>query len=285
MFFKSFASAALLASSATAHLILERAPVNVTKLCGTPEPTESQLAAAQAMYVKEKEDRENGLFRALASISVNTYFHVVASSESLDDGYLTQTMIDDQLAVLNSDYAPHAISFNLVSTDWTVDANWATDGNELAMKQALRKGTYADLNVYFLGSLGDGLLGYCYFPDNVASGSTEFFQDGCTILGHSVPGGTAAPYNLGGTLVHEVGHWHGLYHTFQGGCSGSGDSVDDTPPQASSTSGCPASRDSCPGGGVDPIHNYMDYSDDICYEEFTAGQEDRMYTSWNSYRA
>lgn len=171
-------------------------------------------------------------------------------------------MVDDQIAVMNADYGVHGITFNLVSTDWTVNSNWAADGNELAMKRALRKGVYKDLNIYFLGNLGGGLLGYCYFPDNVSSGSTAFYQDGCTILAQSVPGGSAAPYNLGGTAVHEVGHWMNLYHTFQGGCSGSGDSVDDTPPQASSSSGCPVGRDSCPGGGVDPIHNYMDYSDE-----------------------
>lgn len=113
-------------------------------------------------------------------------------------------MIDDQLDVLNADYSPHGITFNLVGTDWTVNTNWAADGNELAMKRALRKGTYSDLNVYFLGNLGGGLLGYCYFPDDVSSGSTAFYTDGCTILGSSVPGGSAAPYNLGGTAVHEV---------------------------------------------------------------------------------
>ncbi|KAI0376522.1 Metalloprotease [Hypomontagnella monticulosa] len=285
MFLKSAITAALLASSAAAHFVFPRADGNTTRLCGTPEPTEQQIAASQALLTKEREMRAKGEFRALRAFSVNTYFHVVAASRSVADGYLTQQMVNDQLDVMNADYGPHGITFNLVSTDYTVNANWAQDGDELAMKRALRKGTYSDLNIYFLGDLGGGLLGYCYFPDNVSSGSTDFYLDGCTILSQSVPGGSAAPYNLGGTAVHEVGHWMNLYHTFQGGCSGSGDSVDDTPAQASASSGCPVGRDSCPGGGVDPIHNYMDYSDDACYEEFTSGQEDRMYSAWSTYRS
>jgi hypothetical protein len=68
-------------------------------------------------------------------------------------------MLSDQLAVMNSDYAPHGISFTLKGTDRTVNANWAVDGNgnELAMKKALRKGTYRTLNLYFLKDLGQNL--------------------------------------------------------------------------------------------------------------------------------
>jgi hypothetical protein len=148
----------------------------------------------------------------------------------------------------------------LKGTTRTVNSAWATDGNELAMKKALRKGDYSTLNVYFQTDAG-GYLGYCYFPDDVASGSNDFYYDGCTILASTVPGGPETNYDEGLTVTHEVGHWFGLYHTFEGGCRGSGDYVSDTPAQASATSGCPSSRDSCPSqAGADPIHNFMDYS-------------------------
>ena len=129
------------------------------------------------------------------------------------------------------------------------------------MKRALRKGTYNDLNLYFQYDVS-GYLGICTFPTTAATGSTAFYAGGCNVLYSTTPGGTEAPFNLGGTATHEVGHWMGLYHVFQGGCASPGDGIADTPPQSTLTSGCPTGQDSCSGGGVDSIHNYMDYSDE-----------------------
>jgi hypothetical protein len=162
---------------------------------------------------------------------------------------------------MNEAYAPFGIQFTDAGRDWTVNTAWSRDSGEVAMKTALRKGTYADVNLYFIHSM-DG-FGYCYLPSSgVSTGTRAFILDGCTILYSTAPGGSETDYNYGYTVVHEVGHWFGLYHTFEGGCTGNGDYVDDTPPERTAASGCPSTRDTCTGGGTDPIHNYMDYTDE-----------------------
>lgn len=100
---------------------------------------------------------------------------------------------------MNSDYASAGISFNLVSTDRTTNADWYNDLAETPMKTALHKGTYGALNVYFQ-NLSGGLLGYCYFPVSSPDSAT-IINDGCSVLSTSVPGGTATNYNLGRTLT------------------------------------------------------------------------------------
>jgi len=220
----------------------------------------------------------------LGATTINTYVHVIRDANG--NGAPTAQQMNDQIAVLNAAYPGY--TFNVVATDYTNNSAWytATNGTtaETDMKNALRQGTADDLNIYY-NNMGGGLLGWATFPSSYASKPK---MDGVVILYSSLPGGSAAPYNLGDTGTHEVGHWMGLYHTFQGGCTNSNDGVSDTPGERSPAYGCPVGRDSCSSKrfpGVDPIHNFMDYTDDACMYEFTAGQVSRMNSMWATYRA
>jgi hypothetical protein len=214
---------------------------------------------------------------------ITVYFHVVDQGPTVADGNVTDAMIADQMSVLNAAYGPHGWTFDLAGVDRTTNAAWFNDcygTGEKPMKTALREGGAADLNLYTCNPSGD-ILGWSTFPSSYAQNPDA---DGVVVLYSSLPGGEAAPYNLGDTATHEIGHWMGLYHTFQGGCSRTGDAVSDTAPEKSAAYGCPVGRDTCRGGDVDPIHNFMDYTDDACMDQFTAGQDDRMDALYSTYR-
>ncbi|KAL7926728.1 hypothetical protein ACQKWADRAFT_328387 [Trichoderma austrokoningii] len=250
--------------------------------CGT-EPSEEFMEMSRSLAEEEAAARKLGR-RAAHEVQINVYMHIVASSQDPGDGNLSDQDVTNQFQVLKTDFEPTGIMFNLKSIDRTVNATWANNTDLGRMWYYLRNGSYSDLNLWFIPTLEQ--YGYCTVP---ATGDTlryAIYQDGCTIRSDTVPGGRANNYNLGKTVTHEVGHWLGLLHTFQGGCTGPGDYIDDTPAQASPSFGCPEGRDSCPKQpGLDPIHNYMDYSYDACYNEFTPGQTDRMVRVWDAYRA
>lgn len=253
------------------------------RTCGTRDLALDEIAAIE-LRLSER----SGISELTPSHVIPVYFHIIHRTNGTG-GAVTTTQINNQIAVLNAAYAPSSFSFSLAAVDnANNDAWYVTTGgtSERQMKAALRRGGSNALNVY-TNEMGGGLLGFATFPSDYARNPS---LDGIVILFSSLPGGTAVPYNLGDTATHEVGHWMGLFHTFQGGCARSatgGDGVSDTPAERSPAFGCPTGRDSCTGSqfaGVDPILNFMDYTDDACMNRFSTGQNSRMNSMWTSFR-
>jgi hypothetical protein len=224
-----------------------------------------------------------------AVVTVPIVFHVVYASDGT--GNVTDSQIAQQIVEMNQDYAGGESSsasntefqFTLQATRRWQNDSWFNDPDSASGEAALKTATHeGDAGVLNIWSTNTSYLGYATFPSWYADDPE---LDGIVIQYGSLPSGPIANYNLGKTATHESGHWLGLYHTFQGACSSSNDQVSDTPAEKTSTSGCPASKDTCPAAGVDPIHNYMDYSYDSCYNQFTPGQTSRMKSQWAAYRA
>jgi hypothetical protein len=253
--------------------------VNAFHLCATRDPGDEERS------VTDRHVALHGDIVANATGGViNVYWHVVARGPLPGDGNISDATIAAQIDVLNDAFAATGYSFELVSTDRTPNAAWfeARSGSlaERRMKAALRKGSADDLNVYSIRPR-DGELGWATFPSSYASRPS---YDGVVLNVDALPFGEALGYDGGDTGTHEVGHWMGLLHTFQGGCNGMGDGVADTEPERSPDYGCAVGRDTCRGGGVDPIHNFMDMSNDACRTHFSAGQDARMDSYFTTYR-
>jgi hypothetical protein len=286
------------------EFVNQKAFIDSGRRCGTPHDRDV-IAAVEAEL---QEMMSKGSAVAITGGTIHVHVHVITSGGA---GAPSVTQMNNQIAVLNAAFGggrsylhssdPLSINtgyqFVVDSTDYTDNAAWYTmaygSTAERDCKRYLRCRSHRDLNnpndfgpaehlnIYY-ANIGDGLLGWATFPSDV---NTKRDMDGVVILTSSLPGGSAAPYNEGDTATHEVGHWMGLYHTFQGGCNGSGDYVSDTPAERSAAYGCPTTRDSCKNkAGLDPVRNFMDYTDDYCMWTFTTGQDARMDSLLTTYR-
>jgi hypothetical protein len=292
--------AATIAPAQAAEPVADRAPT------GCVQPTSAGAAAkggrdevqdhrdVSAAEQRAIEERTEAILRAkgnaasrTASVSVPVYVHVMAAADGTGD--VTDNQIRDQIAVLNTTFAGResraaadtGFTFTLAGVDRFYNDKWHVDQQSNQYRRLTRQGGPDALNIWLVEF---DYLGIATFPwDYGSSGDI----DGIRVLWSSLPGGSETNYNLGETATHEAGHWFGLFHVFQGGCKESqgGDGVADTPAQSVATNGCPEGQDSCPTEGLDSIHNYMDYSYDSCYNQFSPGQSTRMSEMWTAYRA
>jgi hypothetical protein len=278
-------------SGASKPAVAKQVFANMGRCATVPPSLKQQLELENELEAATKGMEQGQQFAAVPPILVDV--HVINKGSGIANGDVPLSMIQAQIDVLNEAFsgasggADTGFRFVLNNVTRTTNTTWynANSGASITqMKNALHSGGSKRLNIY-VKNLTGGLLGFATFPWSYRNSPN---LDGVVVLNTTLPGGSEPAYNEGDTTTHEVGHWFGLYHTFQGGCSNAlGDMVADTPAEYSPAFGCPLSSDTCPTQhypGLDPVWNFMDYSDDYCMYAFTGGQAARMFSAFRTWR-
>jgi hypothetical protein len=306
------------------NIVRPRGPVDggpVRRACGAMV-VHRRLLNTSAAYRDARSAIENstrdfvarmGAARFEGVVQIPVVVHVVANTDEQD---ISDDQVQSQIDVLNADYraantdvsivppvfagrvADSRVEFTLASTNPNGEPTGGitrtrTDVTSFDSDDRVKSSATggADpwptdrwLNIWVC-PLGGGLLGYAQFPGGPAE------TDGVVILhsGFGTTGTAAAPFDLGRSATHEVGHYLNLFHIWGDdgtGCGGT-DEVDDTPNAAGPNFGVPAfPHVTCNNGpDGDLFYDFMDYTDDRGMVMFTVGQADRMAACLDSARA
>jgi hypothetical protein len=213
-------------------------------ICGTKPPTDQEIAlVTKALSTLSTESVD-----VQSTVVVDTFFHIVHDGAT---GNLTDEVVGSQIDVLNERYAAVGFTFVLKGIDRSDNASWFYNLSDWVwdITSSLYQGNLSTLNIYSFDLSIYQTLGISNYPWELIN---EYeFLDGPFIEYSTLPGGSFPSYNLGINLVHQVGHWLGLFETFEGGCAKSstaaGDFVSDTPAEAEPAFSCDdIGRDSCP---------------------------------------
>ncbi len=255
-------------------------------------PQQEEIMRQIEKFTRESQNNPSKMVDGVITIPV--VFHIVwnTNAENISDA-----QVESQLQILTDDFRrfnadadntwgqatdteiqfcmasvdPNGNATNgITRTNTSTSAFSANDNMKFNSSGGKDAWPAADYLNFWVCDLSGGLLGYAQFPGGPAS------TDG-VVCDYQYVGniGTAtAPFNLGRTGTHEVGHWLNLRHIWgDGGCNVD-DFVSDTPTSDASNVGCAVGHVSC--GSTDMVQNYMDYSDDACMNLYTVGQKDRM---------